>query len=122
MAVTSSRFPVPDACEILRARYVRRLPARLEDLQGPAHGMADLPLHVVWSGRRSFDVDDLRPRTGLYRTALAEGQQQDVVDFLNRDLPIAQWPVLRTLISRLARDVWEDAFPELPTARNAAAA
>ncbi|MFD6294188.1 hypothetical protein ACFWFU_05160 [Streptomyces sp. NPDC060235] len=35
------------------------------------------------------------------------------MDFLNRDLLIAQWPVLRTLISRLIRDVWESAFPEL---------
>ncbi|WP_406510448.1 hypothetical protein [Streptomyces sp. NBC_00212] len=67
MAVTSSRFPVPNAGEILRARYIRRLPARLEDLQGPAHGMVNLPLHVVWSGRRSFDMDALRPRMGLYR-------------------------------------------------------
>ncbi|MFJ7305261.1 hypothetical protein [Streptomyces sp. NPDC099088] len=53
---------------------------------------------------------------GLYRTLLAEGQQQDMVDFLNRDLLIAQWPVLRTLISRLIRDVWEGAFPELTAA------
>lgn len=122
MAVTLSRFPVSDAGEILRARYARRLPSRLEDLRGPAHGMVDLPLHVVWSGRRSFEVDALRPRMGLYRTVLAEGQQQDVVDFLNRDLLIAQWPVLRTLISRLVRDVWEERFPELTAARSATAA
>ncbi|MFD7015326.1 hypothetical protein [Streptomyces sp. NPDC059928] len=122
MAVTSSRFPVPNAGEILRARYTRRLPARLEDLHGPAHGTVDLPLHVVWSGRRSFDVDAPRPRMGLYRTVLAEGQQQDVMNFLNRDLLIAQWPVLRTLISRLVRDVWEERFPELTTARTATAA
>ncbi|MEU2956872.1 hypothetical protein [Streptomyces xanthochromogenes] len=122
MAAATSRFPVPNAGEILRARYTRRLPARLEDLQGPAHGTVDLPLHVVWSGRRSFDVDAARPRMGLYRTVLAEGQQQDVIDFLNRDLLIAQWPVLRTLVSRLVRDVWENAFPELATLTAATAA
>ncbi|GHB72532.1 hypothetical protein GCM10010331_70860 [Streptomyces xanthochromogenes] len=121
MAVTSSRLQVPNAGEVLRARYTRRLPARLEDLRGPAHGTVDLPLHVVWSGRRSFDVSALRPRMGLYRTVLAEGQRQDVVDFLNRDLLVAQWPVLRTLISRLVRDVWEDAFPELRSVRIATA-
>ncbi|MFD9636904.1 hypothetical protein [Streptomyces violascens] len=122
MAVTSSHFPVANAGEILRARYTRRLPARLEDLHGPAHGSVDLPLHVVWSGRRSFDVDAPRPRMGLYRTVLAEGQKQDVVDFLNRELLIAQWPVLRILISRTVRDVWEDAFPELTSIRTATAA
>ncbi|WP_372412123.1 transcriptional regulator [Streptomyces luteireticuli] len=94
----------------------------LEDLHGPARGTVDLPLHVIWSGRRSFDVDAVRPRMGLYRTVLAEGQQQDVVDFLNRELLIAQWPVLRTLISRLVRDVWEDAFPELSLLRTMTAA
>ncbi|MER7980464.1 hypothetical protein [Streptomyces sp. NPDC095817] len=116
MTVTSSHSPVPNAGDVLRARYVRRLPDRLEDLRGPAHGTVDLPLHVAWSGQRSYDVDSPRPRMGLYRTVLAEGQQQDVVDFLNRDLLIAQWPVLRTLISRLIRNVWEDAFPELTAA------
>ncbi|WP_306335685.1 hypothetical protein [Streptomyces sp. KL118A] len=116
-----THVPVPDAAEILRARYTKRLPARLEDLRGPAHGMVDLPLHVVWSGRRSFDVDRSRSRMGLYRTVLAEGQRQDVTGVLNRDLLIGQWPVLRTLISRIIRDVWEDAFPELATTRSAAA-
>ncbi|AYG78077.1 hypothetical protein DWB77_00184 [Streptomyces hundungensis] len=51
-----SRFLVPNAFELLCEQYARRLPARLEDLQGPAHGMVDLPLHVVWSGRRSYDL------------------------------------------------------------------
>lgn len=59
---------------------------------------------------------------GLYRTVLAEGQQQDLIDFLNRDLLISQWPVLRKLISRPLRDAWEAAFPELATARDATAA
>jgi hypothetical protein len=37
--------------------------------------------------------------------------------FLNRDLLISQWPILRTLISRFIRDAWEDAFPELAHAK-----
>ncbi|GGO58866.1 hypothetical protein [Streptomyces lasiicapitis] len=121
MAPTSTTAPVPNAAEILRARYTRRLPGRLADLTGPAHGTVDLPLHVVWSGRRSFDVDRPRARMGLYRTVLAEGQREDLTGFLNRDLLIGQWPVLRTLISSVIRDVWEDAFPELGTARATAA-
>ncbi|MEU9489419.1 hypothetical protein AB0D83_38300 [Streptomyces decoyicus] len=39
----------------------------------------------------------------LHRTVLAEGQRQDLIDFLNRDLLTAQWPMLRTLISRPAK-------------------
>ncbi|MEU7649258.1 hypothetical protein [Streptomyces huasconensis] len=104
------------------AQYTQRLPARLEDLAGPTHGTVDLPLHVAWSGRRSYTLDQPRSRMGLYRTVLAEGQRQDLIRFLNQDLLFAQWPVLRTLISRPARHAWEAAFPELTAARATAAA
>ncbi|WP_411130381.1 hypothetical protein [Streptomyces sp. x-19] len=46
-------FPVSNAFELLCAQCAQRLPAQLQDLAGPAHGTVDLPLHVVWSGRRS---------------------------------------------------------------------
>ncbi|MEV6020711.1 hypothetical protein [Streptomyces sp. NPDC051997] len=122
MAVRSSRFPVPDALELLREQYAKRLPARLQDLTGPTHGSVDLPLHVAWSGRRSYDVEQARSRMSLYRTVLAEGQRQDLVAFLNRDLLLGQWPVLRTLISQPLRDAWEEAFPELAATRGVPAA
>lgn len=122
MSVQSPSFPVPNAFALLCAQYAQRLPALLEDLTGPARGTVDLPLHVVWSGRRSYGLEQPRSRMSLYRTVLAEGQRQDLIDFLNRDLLIAQWPVLRTLISRPIRDVWESAFPELAAATAATAA
>ncbi|MFK4071950.1 hypothetical protein [Streptomyces sp. NPDC029674] len=120
MAQQSLSFPVPNAFDVLCAQYAERLPARLEDLAGPTHGSVDLPLHVAWSGRRSYTLDQPRSRMGLYRTVLAEGQHQDLIDYLDRDLLIAQWPVLCTLISRPARHAWEAAFPELATATAAA--
>ncbi|KAF5990818.1 hypothetical protein BOG92_001440 [Streptomyces sp. WAC00263] len=98
------------------------MPARLQDLAGPADGTVDLPLHVVWSGRSSFSLDRPKARMGLYRTVFAEGQRDDLIRFLNKDLLLAQWPVLRRLISRHIRDVWEDAFPELAQAAMTAAA
>ncbi|MER5973432.1 hypothetical protein ABT112_27520 [Streptomyces sp. NPDC002055] len=117
-----SSFPVPNAFELLCTQYAQRLPAELQDLNGPAHGRVDLPLHVAWSGRRSYGLEQSRSRMSLYRTVLAEGQCQDLIDFLNRDLLVAQWPVLRTLISRPLRVVWESAFPELtPAAAETAA-
>ncbi|MFF3159848.1 hypothetical protein [Streptomyces sp. NPDC057910] len=122
MALASSSAPVPPALTILRTRYASQLPARLDDLAGPTHGTVDLPLHVVWSGLRSFDVDHPKLRMSLYRTVLAEGLRQDLETFLNRDLLISQWPVLRTLISRPIREVWEDAFPELTATRATTAA
>ncbi|WP_398956274.1 hypothetical protein [Streptomyces sp. GC420] len=120
MAPQSSPGSPPSAAEVLRARYEGRLPARLEDLAGPVHGRVELPLHVAWSGLRAYDLDRPRQRMSLYRTVLAEGQRDDVVALLNRELLISQWPALRTLVSRHIRAVWEDAFHEL--ARRTAAA
>jgi hypothetical protein len=102
--------------DILRARYRRRLPERLEDLAGPVHGVVALPLHVAWSGLTSFAVDRPGARMSLYRTVLAEGQRDDLIAFLDRVLLIEQWPNLRRMISRHIRDVWEEAFPELAQA------
>ncbi|MFC4465555.1 hypothetical protein ACFPH6_13615 [Streptomyces xiangluensis] len=103
----------PPAADVLRVRYAGRLPVSLEDLDGPVHGQVGIPLHVAWSGLRTYDLDQPRQRMSLYRTVLAEGQHDDLVSLLNRDLLISQWPTLRTLVSRHIRKVWEDAFPDL---------
>ncbi|GAA3055162.1 hypothetical protein FHS39_002978 [Streptomyces olivoverticillatus] len=107
--------PEPSYRELRRAKFARRLPDSLADLNGPAHGVVDLPLHVCWSGLCSFDLDHPKLRMSLYRIVMAEGQRDDLIQFLNRDLLVMLWPVLRTLISRDIRDVWEGAFTELST-------
>ncbi|MFE2341150.1 hypothetical protein ACFXCR_16840 [Streptomyces sp. NPDC059431] len=121
MVMPSSTNPAPpSAAEVLHARYAGRLPASLEKLAGPGHGVVELPLHVAWSGLRAYDLDRPRLRMGLYRTVLAEGRHEDLVALLNRDLLVAQWPVLRTLVSRHLRQAWEEAFPELAAPGSAA--
>lgn len=105
--------------EVLRARYRNRLPRTLVELVGPSQGVVDLPLHVVWSGVSSFSVERPKACMSLYRIVLAEGQRQDLIRFLNKDLLLAQWPVLRRLVSRHLREVWEEAFPELAQAAGA---
>jgi hypothetical protein len=121
MAPVSSSSSPPPVAEVLRARYAGRLPASLDDLSGPVHGQVELPLHVAWSGLRIYDLDRPRQRMSLYRTVLAEGQHDDLVAILNRDLLLAQWPMLRTLVSRHVRHVWEDAFPVLASRTSVAA-
>jgi hypothetical protein len=49
----------------------------------------------------------------MYRIVRAEGQLADVTTYHDRDLLVSQWPVLRTLISKTVRGIWESAFPEL---------
>ncbi|UQX01849.1 transcriptional regulator [Streptomyces sp. RerS4] len=111
----------PSVPELRGTRSARRLPAELSELGGPAHGNVDLPLHLAWSGLSRFDLDQPRLRMSCYRIVLAEGQHDDLVHYLNRELLIAMWPVLRTLISRDIRDVWESAFDELAPHTRAAA-
>ena len=105
---------------VMEQRYRSRLPAALGDLSGPAHGTVQLPLHVAWSGQTAFDLDLPKPRMHLYRIVLAEGQLGDVTTYLNRELLVSQWPVLRTLISKTVRGVWESTFPELTEGQPAA--
>jgi Nucleotidyl transferase AbiEii toxin, Type IV TA system len=46
----------------------------------------------------------------LYRIVLAEGQRDDVAAYLNRDLLIGQWPVLRNLVARMVRKAATEAI------------
>lgn len=108
----SDAAPVSRAA-VLEERYRSRLPATLDELDGPGHGTVQLPLHVAWSGQTAFNLDLPKACMHMYRIVLAEGQRGDVAAYLNRDLLLGQWPVLRDLVSRQVRTVWESAFPEL---------
>ena len=98
---------------VLEERYRSRLPETLDDLVGPAHGTVQLPLHVAWSGQTAFNLELPKACMHMYRIVLAEGQRGDVAAYLNRDLLLRQWPVLRNLVSRTVQKVWEAGFPEL---------
>ncbi|MEV0263145.1 transcriptional regulator [Streptomyces sp. NPDC050617] len=111
----------PGLSDLRRAKFARRLPAALSELAGPEHGMVSLPVHLAWSGLTTFDIDQPRLRMSYYRIVLAEGQHDDLVQYLNRDLLVSLWPTLRTLVSRDVRAVWESSFAELAQSAQAAA-
>ncbi|MFF9404766.1 hypothetical protein ACF1B0_04400 [Streptomyces anandii] len=106
---------------LYREKFRRRLPESLDELHGPAQGIVELPLHMAWSGMTSYDLGKPRQRMGLYRTVLHEGLRDDLPRYLNQDLLLQLWPVLRTLVGRTVRTVWEDAFPQLASRTRAAA-
>ncbi|MEU9880959.1 hypothetical protein [Streptomyces phaeochromogenes] len=91
-----------------REKFRRRLPASLDEPHGSAHGVVDLPLHMAWSGMTPQDLGKPRRRMDLYRTVLHEGLRDDLPRYLNQDLLLQLWPVLRTLVGRTVRAVWED--------------
>ncbi|MEV0011061.1 hypothetical protein AB0M10_28895 [Streptomyces sp. NPDC051840] len=102
-------------------KFRRRLPESLDELHGPSQGVVDLPLHMAWSGMTSYDLGKPRQRMGLYRTVLHEGLRDDLPRYLDQDLLLQLWPVLRGLVGRSVRAVWEDAFPQLASRARAAA-
>jgi len=104
--------PVSHAA-VLEERYRGRLPHALDDLTGPDHGTVQLPLHIAWSGLTAFDVDRPRLCAGMYHIVLTEGLREDLIAYINRELLVKQWPILRTVLSTPIRTVWESAFPEL---------
>lgn len=106
---------------LYRQKFRQRLPESLDELHGPTHGVVKLPLHIAWSGMTSYDMSNPRQRMGLYRTVLHEGLHDDLPLYLNQDLLLQLWPVLRTLVGRTVRTVWEDAFPPLASFARAAA-
>ncbi|MGW2647403.1 hypothetical protein ACWC2T_21350 [Streptomyces sp. NPDC001393] len=122
-ASASRGFSPADAEDLAlyREKFRRRLPESLDELHGPTQGVVELPLHLAWSGLTSYDMSKPRQRMGLYRTVLHEGLRDDLPRYLNRDLLLQLWPILRTLVGRTVRTVWEDAFPQLASRTRAAA-
>jgi hypothetical protein len=112
---------VAEDLSLYQEKFRRRLPESLDELHGPTQGIVELPPHMAWSGMTSYDMSKPRQRMGLYRTVLHEGLHDDLPQFLNRDLLLQMWPVLRTLVGRTVRTVWEDTFPQLASRTRAAA-
>jgi len=112
---------VAEDLALYREKFRRRLPESLDELDGPTQGIVDLPLHMAWSGMTSYDMSKPRQRMGLYRAVLHKGLRDDLPRYLNQDLLLQLWPVLRALVGRTVRAVWEDAFPQLASRTRAAA-
>jgi hypothetical protein len=108
----SEAAPVSRAA-VLEERYRSRLPASLDELAGPGSGTVQLPGHIAWSGLTAFDVDRPPLCASMYQVVLTEGLREDLAAYLNRGLLVRHWPMLRTVVGRAVRDVWETAFPEL---------
>ena len=110
--------PVPVTARQLRPAIV---PARLEDLRGPASGVAELPVRLYWSsGSRQFDLADPDHVAAMY-DAVLDGASVigDITGYLNADLLVRAWPHLG--MSRAKREAWENRFPVLRRQRLSAA-
>lgn len=87
------------------------VPARLEDLHGPEHGVLDLPLNVYWGPNPVVDLDTDDGIEKAYQSVIQEGRVEDLVAILHPARLRAIWADL--LIPGRARAEWESRFPAL---------
>ncbi|NES16947.1 MULTISPECIES: hypothetical protein [Micromonospora] len=90
-----------------------RIPAALDQLQGPDHGRVSLPVRLAWSGPTEFNVTDPGQRLTLYRTLMDCGQRDDIVRYVNPTLLRRDWPRIRRLTARRVVALWERRMPDL---------
>jgi hypothetical protein len=81
-----------------------RIPARLDELRGPAQGVVVLPVHLTWFGLREFDVSDAPSRVRMYTIVLSQGERNDIARFLHPGLLCHDWSQLRALVTPEVRD------------------
>lgn len=87
------------------------VPARLEDLRGPEHGVLELPLNVYWGPNPLVDLDTDEGIEKAYQSVIQEGRVEDLVAILHPTRLRAVWGDL--LIPGRARAEWESRFPAL---------
>lgn len=90
------------------------VPARLEELRGPAHGPVRLPVSVYWGPDPVADLDTQGGVIKAYQAVLREGQVADQVALLNPVRLMDVWSEL--LLPARARALWESRFPQLASA------
>ena len=93
-----------------RKPHAERMPARIEDLRGPARGVVSLPRHLALPGMRECDVTDGVTRRSMYGIVLTQGQRNDVARFLNSDYLRQDWPLIADALEPRLRSTCERRF------------
>ncbi len=85
----------------------------LGDLQGPAHGLLELPLRLFWSAPdRTFDLDDVDALRSMYEKVLrSAADTEELSAYLNGGRLTDVWADL--FLPRDLRRAWEDQHPVL---------
>lgn len=72
----------------------------------PDERVVELPLHLKWSGPRTYDLGDPGQLRRVYEIVLREGTSRDVRRYIDRDTVLA---VLDDLVlPERVRAAWED--------------
>ena len=101
-----------------RTGYAQRrpyiVPGSLDELTGPTHGLFELPTHLAWTGRRTYDLDDPADRAVLYERVIVEATCEEDLRLLAAATVSALWH--RLFLPTPVRALWEARFADLATA------
>jgi hypothetical protein len=82
-----------------------------ENQNSKAEGLVQLPIHIWWSEpRRTFDLDEVRDRKRVNELVLCEGDEGDVLHFVQFEELKVLWGEL--FLPRHVRGAWEAAYPQ----------
>ena len=78
----------------------------LDELVGPEHGVVELPVRLMWSPDRRFDLDDPDLLLWMYENVLREAIRRDELRrWINGRVLARVWPKLN--LPRPVRNAWE---------------
>ncbi|SCF19113.1 hypothetical protein [Micromonospora mirobrigensis] len=87
----------------------------LAELAGPTDGLVELPVRLMWSSERTFDLADPDDLLWMYENVLRETTRaEDLRQLVNGRLLGRVWPMLN--LPRGVRQAWEREHPALRAA------
>lgn len=96
------------------------IPESLSDLHGPTEGTVALPQRLSWSGRQEFDLAQYGQRLVMYQKLITEADSTDLEQYMDAAHLVTVWPMLRRLLHTRYTGPWEERFPQLAAAAEAA--
>ena len=106
LAPVEHRYTVADS-------FVYLVPDAFEDLQGPAAGSVELPLHLDWGPERTYTVDDGGNCSVLYQLTLQNsGSIEEICRIVQARRLTALWPTM--ILPARCRQLWKTSFPRFP--------
>lgn len=86
-------------------------PESLDALQGPAHGVIEVPVTVHWGPQSAWNLDVEGEAVFAYQQLVREGTPPVQTELLNAEVLKRVWP--RLVLPERSRQLWESRFPEL---------
>lgn len=84
----------------------------LNELNGPEHGIVELPQRLMWNPNRRFDLDNHDLLLWMYENVLREAIRYDELRrWINAKILMRVWPELN--LPRGVRQAWEARYPQL---------